>query len=102
MGRDLKMRLLQNFGEFCSAVVSNAQSTNVTQNLSHKLNVILLHCLQFHILQTVVSLNTHTSFESHICLHHAPPLDEALIFTTTRLGNVMRYSDMHFYRYSSL
>lgn len=52
----LEMWLLQDPGQFSRAVVLNLEVVDVTQDLCHQLHVVVLHRLQLHFLQLLMSL----------------------------------------------
>ena len=52
----LKVRLLEDPGQFSRTVVFNLQTADVAQDLRHQLHVVVLHRLQLHLLQLFVSL----------------------------------------------
>ncbi len=52
----LKVRLLEDPGQLCRAVVFNLEAADVAQDFRHQLHVVVLHRLQLHFLQLFVSL----------------------------------------------
>lgn len=52
----LEVGLLQDSRQFRRAVVFNLEAADVSQDLRHQLHVIVLHRLQLHLLQLLLSL----------------------------------------------
>lgn len=56
----LKVGFLQDLGKLSCAVVMLGQDADFRQNLAHQLHVVVPHCLQLHILQSLMSLGKET------------------------------------------